>query len=347
MPGAAQPVDGEGGDLDGNAGLEADVARAVDRVAGGLERVAHDDVVDPAAAATPGALEGGPRRVRSELEGGDVLERADVLGHGRARAAQDQGLFTHRGCVSSWRGDRLDLAPTIPRPFEALLGSGRHPENDSPLRLLRCHFPVVDVSLTWTKARLNLEPMKLRSAVPAAWMLALLLPGCNRGIPEPLPRGRHQQGSPDGGRDRVHERSLDHDRGCGARGLLDRCRRIEPDPPDLLQHGERRVRLRDGLAGSRRQARGHDPGEDGGEWDLTRLQRPQPSGGSRHRSGRDHRRTASTGPRSGTSSPTAGWAWAVSRISTGPIRTARTSRTSRRRPRFARESRGSISPPPS
>ena len=39
------------------------------------------------------ALEGGAGGVRAQLEGGNVLERADVLGHGRARAAQDHDFL--------------------------------------------------------------------------------------------------------------------------------------------------------------------------------------------------------------------------------------------------------------
>ena len=43
------------------------------------------------------ALEGGARRVGAELEGGDVLERAHVLRHGRSCAAQDHDVFEPSG----------------------------------------------------------------------------------------------------------------------------------------------------------------------------------------------------------------------------------------------------------
>ena len=44
-----------------------------------------------------GALERTARRDRSELDGRDVPERADVVGHRRARAADDEDVrFVHR-----------------------------------------------------------------------------------------------------------------------------------------------------------------------------------------------------------------------------------------------------------
>ena len=57
--GAAEPVDRERRGLDREAGAEADVAREVDGVGGGLEDVAEDDVVD-GGGLDAGAVEGGP-----------------------------------------------------------------------------------------------------------------------------------------------------------------------------------------------------------------------------------------------------------------------------------------------
>ena len=44
---AAQAIDGQRRHVDRHAGLERDVARAVDRVGARLQDVAEDDVVDP------------------------------------------------------------------------------------------------------------------------------------------------------------------------------------------------------------------------------------------------------------------------------------------------------------
>ncbi len=87
-PRAAQAIHGQRGHLDGQAGLQPDVPGAVDRIAGGLQGVAHDDGIDPARLRSC-ALERGRGRFRAQFDGGDVLERAHVLGHGRARAAHD------------------------------------------------------------------------------------------------------------------------------------------------------------------------------------------------------------------------------------------------------------------
>ena len=59
--GAAEPVDGDRRRLDRQARAQADVAREVDGVGGGLEHVAEDDVVD-GGRVDPGPVEGGPRR---------------------------------------------------------------------------------------------------------------------------------------------------------------------------------------------------------------------------------------------------------------------------------------------
>ena len=65
---AAQPVDGEGGDLLRHPGLERHVPRPVERVARGLERVAHHDVVDgPGLDARP--LQGPARRHGTQVDG--------------------------------------------------------------------------------------------------------------------------------------------------------------------------------------------------------------------------------------------------------------------------------------
>ena len=58
-PGAAEPVHGERRRLDREARAEADVAREVDGVGGGLEDVAEDDVAD-GGRVDAGPVEGGP-----------------------------------------------------------------------------------------------------------------------------------------------------------------------------------------------------------------------------------------------------------------------------------------------
>jgi hypothetical protein len=47
-----------------------------------------------ASAGTCAALERGTRRVSAELERRHALERADVLGHRGARAAEDHDIFS-------------------------------------------------------------------------------------------------------------------------------------------------------------------------------------------------------------------------------------------------------------
>ena len=93
---AAQAVDGERRHLLRHAGLERHVAGAVDGVRRGLEGVAHDGVVDLGRVdARP--LEEGARRVRPEVDRGDVGEGAVVLGHrGTHPVDQDQVTNFHQ-----------------------------------------------------------------------------------------------------------------------------------------------------------------------------------------------------------------------------------------------------------
>src|SRR5262249_45384752 len=77
-------------------GLQRDVPGPVDRVARGLQHVAHHDLVDGGGGHSR-ALQRGPGRVRPQVEGGDVLEGAHLLGHGRPRAPQEHDLTRH-GC---------------------------------------------------------------------------------------------------------------------------------------------------------------------------------------------------------------------------------------------------------
>ena len=81
----------------GTPAFSADVARAVDGVARGLQRVAHHHVVDARRRARRRARSAARAACAAELEGRDVLERAHVLGHGRARAAQDHDVARLHG----------------------------------------------------------------------------------------------------------------------------------------------------------------------------------------------------------------------------------------------------------
>ena len=92
---SAQPVDGQGRNVNGHTGLQRDVTRTVDRVGAGLEHVADDGVIDPFRL-DAGFLKRAARSDRSELESRNVLECADVIGHRRPRAAQDKDIrFVH------------------------------------------------------------------------------------------------------------------------------------------------------------------------------------------------------------------------------------------------------------
>ena len=78
----------------GTPGLEPDVPRAVDRVGARLQHVAEDDVIDPLR--LDAAFAPAPRAPRSRpARSPTVLQRAGVVGHRRARAADDED-FSHR-----------------------------------------------------------------------------------------------------------------------------------------------------------------------------------------------------------------------------------------------------------
>ena len=91
---AAQAVHGERRHLDRHAGLQADVARAVDarrRCSAARCRRPRDR----STRAGPGAFERRLRRDRAEVDRRHVLERADMGGHRRTRAAENENVFRH------------------------------------------------------------------------------------------------------------------------------------------------------------------------------------------------------------------------------------------------------------
>jgi hypothetical protein len=90
-PRAAEAIHGERGYFVRQAGLQRDVSGTVDRISRGLQRVPHDHVVDPC------GLRARPAErfacgVRAELQGGNVLEGAHVVGHGGSRPAHDHHI---------------------------------------------------------------------------------------------------------------------------------------------------------------------------------------------------------------------------------------------------------------
>ena len=89
--GSTQAVDGERRHFDRHAGLQADMTRAVERVAAGLHHVAEDDVIDPGGIDV-GALHRGAGGDHAEVDRGEILQRADELAHRRARAAEDEDV---------------------------------------------------------------------------------------------------------------------------------------------------------------------------------------------------------------------------------------------------------------
>ena len=75
----------------GTPALSADVTRAVVRVDAALLHVAEHDVIDPLGLGA-GALERRLRRDGAEIDRRDILERADMLRHRRARAAENENV---------------------------------------------------------------------------------------------------------------------------------------------------------------------------------------------------------------------------------------------------------------
>jgi hypothetical protein len=92
--GTAEPIDGQRRHFDRHAGLQRDVPCPINRIAAGLQHVAHDGVVHPLRF-DAGFLKRRTRRDGTEFECGNVLQRADVLGHRRTRAAKNENLFRH------------------------------------------------------------------------------------------------------------------------------------------------------------------------------------------------------------------------------------------------------------
>jgi hypothetical protein len=93
---AAEAVHRDGGRRDGQAGLEADVARAVDGVGARLHHVADDDVGDRVGRDLR-LREGGPGGVDAEVRGGDPLERALHGAEGGALRGEDDDRLRKLG----------------------------------------------------------------------------------------------------------------------------------------------------------------------------------------------------------------------------------------------------------
>ena len=111
--GAAQPIHGQRRHVDRHAGLERHVARAVDRVGARLQHVAERRRDRSSPAARRSSRRRRARGDRAELERRHVLQRADVVGHRRARAADDEHFrFRHRSlCLD--RHERAKIARVI------------------------------------------------------------------------------------------------------------------------------------------------------------------------------------------------------------------------------------------
>ena len=89
--GAAQPVDGLAGDLDGEAGQQAGHARHVAVVLAGLVGAAEDHVVD-AGGVDAGLGHSGPDGQRGQVVGAHGAQRAAVAADGRAHGGDDPRL---------------------------------------------------------------------------------------------------------------------------------------------------------------------------------------------------------------------------------------------------------------
>ena len=124
----AQAVDGQRRLVDRDAGLEGHVARAVDRVAAALGRIADEGLVDLLGLHTC-ALEGRLGRVRAEIDRRYILELAEtgrsrVLGHGGTGTADNHQFCLHRRSIG--HGDRRRKVCRV-QPGESSSGSGARP----------------------------------------------------------------------------------------------------------------------------------------------------------------------------------------------------------------------------
>ena len=226
--GAAEPVHGERGHLDGQPRLEADVAGAVDRVARGLQGVAHDHVVDPRRLhARP--LERGAGRVGAQLQRGHVLERADVLGHRRAGSAQDDHVLC---CHEN------ELREREKKPNHTMRLTVSRAAHSLPLNDMRM----------------------ARTCVVSAVVAAAFVAGCGRTYDNPFAGSQTDRPAVGVGRDRVHEQRAQPAARHRPRGLRGGGVGRQRDPPHVLRRGRRRVLHPGGVLRRRPPARRRAPG---------------------------------------------------------------------------------------
>ena len=111
----AQAVHGERRHLDRQAGTKADMPGTVVGVGAALLDVAEHDVID-GVGSHAGAGQRAARGDGAQLDRRHVLERADMLRHGRARAAENEEVVAHWSCVLRGQWARAAAAAATASP---------------------------------------------------------------------------------------------------------------------------------------------------------------------------------------------------------------------------------------
>ena len=91
-PRAAETIDGQRGDFFRNPRFQTHVTRAVNRVAGCLQRIPHNDMID-LLGRHAAARERFLRRDDAEIDRADFGEMTVVLGHRSSCAVEDYDVF--------------------------------------------------------------------------------------------------------------------------------------------------------------------------------------------------------------------------------------------------------------
>ena len=119
--GTAQAIHGQSRHMLRHTSLQTHMARAVQRIDRGLQRVAHDHMIDGFRGHFR-TLQSSLRSNRGQLHGGEVLELAvarcaDVLGHGGTGAADDDDVACHECFTEVAGGGWKKNRPQTQRPM--------------------------------------------------------------------------------------------------------------------------------------------------------------------------------------------------------------------------------------
>ena len=122
-PRAAESIDGECRHFHRHTRFERDMPRAVDGIGACLQDIAEDDMIDPLRL-DAGLLKRAARGDGAEFDRGYILQRAYVLRHRGARAAENQDVGHCFNCSFSIRRRIL-------------------PEGVRGMASVRCHFRII------------------------------------------------------------------------------------------------------------------------------------------------------------------------------------------------------------